>query len=281
MFIRTLRSAPVALIATALVALAGCSSTDPGADTAPTPEVAEDANPAAPGFDVSGSDPRAIEIADATMRAMGGRAAWEAVRYLSWNFFGVRDHVWDKHRGIDRVEWNDLDTGTPHVVIVDVNTGEGRAWVDGLEIVDATARADLTARAKEAWINDAYWLVMPYKLKDSGVTLTYAGKGTLGDGRGAEVLELTFEAVGVTPRNKYLVYVADDTGLVEQWDFFADRADEDPRFTTPWADWREFGAIRLSGDRGQRKLTHIATHDDLPAAVFEDPSPTGLRAGTP
>ena len=238
-------------------------------------------NPPAPGFDADGSDARAIEIADAVMDAMGGREAWDATRYLSWNFFDVRYHVWDRHRGIDRVEWNDRDSGAAHVVIVDVETGEGRAWIDGVEVTDDDARTALTTGAREAWINDAYWLVMPYKLKDSGVTLKYAGPGTLADGRSAEVLELTFEAVGVTPQNKYRVYVADDTGLVEQWDFYADRADAEPRFTTPWADWNPVGPIRLSGDRGQRKLNEIAVHEDLPAAVFEDPAPTGLRAAAP
>ena len=44
---------------------------------------------------------------------------------------------------------------------------------------------------------------MPYKLKDSGVTLKYKGQDTLETGHPAEKLQLTFEEVGKTPENKY------------------------------------------------------------------------------
>lgn len=235
-------------------------------------------NPPAPGFDADGSDARAIEIADAVMDAMGGREAWDATRYLSWNFFGFRHHVWDKHRGLDRIEWNDRETGEPIVVVVDIHDGSGRAWVADQPVTDPERLATLTGGAREAWINDAYWLVMPYKLKDSGVTLTYAGEAPMADGRDADVLQLTFEGVGVTPQNKYRVYVARDTGLVEQWDFFGEATDPEPRFSTPWHGWTEHGAILLCGDRGQRQITDIAVHETLPDSVFTDPSPTGLRS---
>jgi hypothetical protein len=258
-----------------VLAFGACASPEPTTAEAPVPATT---NPAAPGFDVTGSDPEAIEIADRTMKAMGGRAAWDATRYVSWNFFGFRSHVWDRHRGLDRVEWADRDSGEKHVVVVDVDEGTGRAWVDGEEITEPARLAELTEAGRRAWINDAYWLVMPYKLKDTGVTLTYAGRAPMADGREADVLELTFSNVGVTPENKYRVYVAKDSGLVEQWDFFASAADDEPRFSTPWHGWTEHGNILLSGDRGERNIEAIAVHDDVPASVFEDPAPTGLDA---
>lgn len=46
---------------------------------------------------------------------------------------------------------------------------------------------------------------MPYKLKDSGVTLKYKGEGQTEEGEPAQVLVLTFKDVGVTPQNKYEV----------------------------------------------------------------------------
>jgi hypothetical protein len=33
------------------------------------------------------------------------------------------------------------------------------------------------------WINDAYWLVMPWKLQDPGVTLSYVKTDTLQMGK--------------------------------------------------------------------------------------------------
>src|SRR5262245_32548978 len=61
-------------------------------------------NPAATGFDQKGSDRKAIEIADETMAAMGGRRAWEGARCIEWTFFGRRKHCWDKQTGDYRLE---------------------------------------------------------------------------------------------------------------------------------------------------------------------------------
>lgn len=255
------------------LAIAALACSGPDTTVVASPPVPE--NPAAPGFDAGGSDARAIEIADATMRAMGGRAAWDATRFVSWNFFGSRFHVWDRARGLDRVEWTDRE-GARHVVVVDVDEGTGRAWIDGQPVTDPERLSDLTEGARRAWINDSYWLFMPYKLKDTGVTLTYAGEMPMEDGRPADALELTFDGVGVTPENKYRVYVARDSGLVEQWDFYVRAEDEEPRFSTPWHGWTEHGGILLSGDRGERDVESIAVHATLPETVFTDPAPTGL-----
>ncbi len=134
---------------------------------------------------------------------------------------------------------------------------------------------------ESAWINDSYWMFMPYKLKDSGVTLRYVGSGTMQDGREAEVLELTFEGVGRTPENKYHVYVADDTGLVEQWDFYRHADDPEPAFQIPWHDWKRHGEILLSGDRGESGHTDIAVYDEVPRTVFTDPAPVDAAALEP
>ena len=55
-------------------------------------------NPPADGFNSAQSDIEAVEIADQVMMAMGGRAAWDATRYLAWDFFGARKLIWDKHK---------------------------------------------------------------------------------------------------------------------------------------------------------------------------------------
>ncbi|MHC5114736.1 MAG: hypothetical protein ACYTGP_09945 [Planctomycetota bacterium] len=229
------------------------------------------ANPPAPGFLADESDPRAIEIADAVMERMGGRDAWDDTRYLSWNFFGSRSHVWDRHSGRVRIEGTRRPDGARYVVIMDLDDLSGRAWVDGAEVTDEGLRLELLETGRGAWINDSYWLVMPYKLKDTGVRLKYLGERLMIDGRTADVIELTFRDVGNTPDNKYDVYVARDTGLVEQWDFYRNAFDADPRFQIPWRDWKPYGGILLSGDRGERQLTEIAVHERVDEAVFAGP----------
>lgn len=232
-------------------------------------------NPAAPGFDEKGSDAKAIAIADATLKAMGGRAAWDQTRYLTWRFFGKRLHVWDKASGDIRVESGE---GAGHrVVLMNLNRRQGRAWLGGQEVTDRQELAQALKEGEEAWINDSYWLFMPYKLKDSGVTLKYKGAAPMQDGRAADVLQLTFDKVGVTPENKYDVYVARDSGLVEQWAYYDKAGDAAPRFVTPWHKWQRYGRILLSTDRGKgRALTDVAAPAQLKDAVLRSPGPPEL-----
>jgi hypothetical protein len=234
-------------------------------------------NPPAEGFDLEGSDAKAIEIADATMEAMGGREAWDATRYIRWKFFGRRAHVWDKHTGRIRIEGVGQEDEKPYVILMNIHSMEGRAWRDGQEL-SGDELAGMIDNGEAAWINDSYWIAMPYKLKDSGVTLEYVGPGTMQDERAAEVLQLTFEGVGRTPENRYLVYVATDSGLVEQWDFFAEAADAEPRFQVPWHNWQRYGEIMLSDNRGRGAHTEMAVFDELPDSVFEDPAPVDWSA---
>src|SRR5687768_15463746 len=62
------------------------------------------ANPASEGFDFANSDPAAVELADSVMVAMGGRQAWDNTRFISWNFFGNRNLIWDKKDERVRIE---------------------------------------------------------------------------------------------------------------------------------------------------------------------------------
>ena len=206
-------------------------------------------------------------LAESVLERMGGREAWERTRYVHWMFFGQREHWWDKHTGDARIEGDDL------VLVLNVRTKEGRAWRGGEEVVDPGELARLLDRGIAWWVNDSYWMFMPYKLLDPGARLRDLGPGTMADGRTARVLELTFDGVGLTPDNKYEVFIGDETGLVEQWSFYLNAADEEPRFTGPWSGWERFGAILLATSRGRGYDWAISVHDDLPRWVIQHPRP--------
>jgi hypothetical protein len=229
-------------------------------------------NPPMEGFNMAGSDPKAIQIADSVMAAQGGRESWDETRYISWNFFGNRKLLWDKATGNVRVEHLKDDTK----ILVNVNTDEGRVYKDGAEVTQLDSVAKYLQRGKEAWINDSYWLVMPFKLKDSGVTLKYLGEETTQAGQPADVLQLTFESVGVTPENKYKVYVDKETNLVSQWAYFKSASDPEPAFVMPWQDYQTYGKLKLSGDRGQAKITDIKVLDEVPETAFTSFEPVNL-----
>ena len=240
--------------------------------TATTTFAAKDPNPAQVGFNTAESDAKAIAIADATMAAMGGRKAWDNTRHLTWRFFGNRLHVWDKYTGDHRYENKDV------TVLSNLNTGVGRAWQAGVEVTDADAVAKLISQAKGAWINDSYWLVMPYKLKDSGVTLKYVGVQNDATGAPCDVLQLTFQAVGRTPDNKYHVFVNQQTSLVSEWTYWKDYNVDESRSLGPWTNWQRHGKILLADGHGDKAHTDIAVFQTLPASAYTDPAPLDLSA---
>ncbi len=225
-------------------------------------------NPPSEGFNTVSSDKKAIEIADQVMAAMGGRANWDATRYLQWTFFGRRHLLWDKKEGNVMVE---LPSDSLVIFINLFDNNKAALTKANENITQQDSIAKYAAQAKSIWINDAYWLVMPFKLKDSGVTLKYLSQEKTEEGLDADVLQLTFEAVGDTPNNKYWVYVDKKDNLVKQWDFYRNATDSIPAFSTPWTDYQTYGNILLSSGRGQRELSNIAVFDTLPDSLVTLP----------
>ena len=231
-----------------------------------TSQMQQPENPAAPGFNLAASDSAAIAIADSVMKHLGGRQNWDNTRYLQWRFFGRRFHLWDKWTGKYRLENKNT------TVLMNLNSKSGRAWKDGREITQPDSLEIVMDNAYRIWINDSYWVFMPYKLKDSGVTLKYAGLDTTSYGAEAHKLSLTFQAVGVTPQNKYDVFVDPGSYLVIEWAYFADAGDEKPKMANPWSNWKKYGNIMLSDNRGHSRIhTDIAVYDSLDASVFTNP----------
>jgi hypothetical protein len=225
-------------------------------------------NPPAEGFNQKASDPVAIELADQVMLAMGGRKAWDDTRYIKWNFFGARRHIWDKHTGWVRVD-NQRDELE---IILNINSDplQGKVSKEGQLVTDLDSLGFYLDMGRKMWINDSYWLVMPFKLKDSGVILSYLGTDTTLEGNHAKVVRLTFDQVGVTPQNAYNVWITSADSLVRQWSYFSDATDSTARFTRKWDDYQRKGNILLSGDRGgDRRLTEIEVLDSVDDQLFE------------
>lgn len=249
----------LASLALAPISFTGCATT------------ATAVSPGAHARGQADADPKARELAERVAKSMGGWQAWEQTRYVTWHFFGGRAHAWDKQTG----DWR-LDDGE-RVVLMNVNTREGRAFDKGVEITDPAERAKALEKAYAMWINDSYWMFMPWKLLDAGVVLRYAGATTLEDGRSVQLLDMTFANVGLTPKNRYVLAIGDESGLIEQWSYFANSNDEKPALTMPWTGWKRFGAIQLCTDHGslrgaEKKDWRIAVPAELPRAVFTDPA---------
>jgi hypothetical protein len=227
------------------------------------------------------SDPKAVAVADRVMEALGGKEAWRATRYLRFDFAVERDgktlmrraHTWDRHTGRYRVEGKDGE-GRDVVVLMNLNTREGQAFVGG----DPASGAKLEGLLESAyawWVNDTYWLLMPYKMRDDGVVLTYAGLEAK-EGQTWDKVHLTFENVGLTPKDMYWVFVNRKTGLVDRWEFVLKGADTPP---VPWAwrGWKPHGQIQLADERvnlNDGTRIHFPVLDvpaSVPDSVFTQP----------
>lgn len=228
---------------------------------------AVDDNPFAEGFDLAGSDDRAIEIADKVMLAMGGRKNWDNERFFKWNFFNARTLWWDKLKGDVRIQMHNSDST---IILINIFDESGRVFSNGSELTQVDSAAKYLKRGKGIWINDSYWLFMPFKLKDSGVTLSYVGEDTTQMGQASDVLQLTFKNVGNTPQNKYHIWVDQSDNLIKQWAFFRENVMEEPNFITPWEDYKLYNSIYLAGNRGQREITDIEVYDKMEESVFHE-----------
>lgn len=257
----------ILLLWTSLIMLIACQSETQEASTEQPY-----GNPPAEGFNEAASDQKAIEIADAVMEAMGGRKAWDTTQYIYWNFFGNRALLWDKQTGNVRIESPRDST----IYLINIYDNTGKVMKNGEEITHTDSLQKYVDRGKGMWINDSYWLVMPFKLKDSGVTLTYKGEDTIMGGHAADVLQLHFKEVGNTPQNKYDVYVEKNSHLVKQWAYYREAAMDTPNFVTPWNDYQKHGSILLGGNRGERAITDIKVLEEVPAEAFTSFEPISM-----
>ena len=121
---------------------------------------------------------------------------------------------------------------------------------------------------------------MPYKLRDPGVTLAYAGEETA-DGVVYDKVQLSFANVGLTPGDRYWAYVNRSTHLMDRWAYILESMDpQGPPTVWEWQGWTRHGKILLAperapGGRGaaQLSLQPVEVPATLPDAVFTDPKP--------
>jgi hypothetical protein len=228
------------------------------------------------------SDTRALAIAAQVMDALGGEAAWRKVRFLRFDFAVEsegkvamsRSHYWDKWTGRYRVEGKTKE-GRPFVVLMNLNSRAGQAWQDGRPAA-GEALGELIERGYAAWVNDSYWLLMPYKLRDPGVSLALAGEDSVG-GAACDKLLLSFDAVGLTPKDRYWVFVNRASHLVERWEYVL-QGEKGPATRWEWRGWKAYDGIKLAPERVNEKAKRrilfpvLDVPATIPDAVFESPA---------
>jgi hypothetical protein len=163
------------------------------------------------------------------------------------------EHRWDLRAQRDRIRWT--EDGRSYDLIVDLRTREATGTVDGQAVGPEQTR-ELGERAYARWVNDTYWLMLPLKLLDPGVRRELRPPREY-RGRRHSVLSLSFDGVGLTPGDRYWLYIDPETDQIVRWEMRLEGNRGDPRGTS-FEDYRVVGPLRLSLDHvtddGQRHV---------------------------
>jgi hypothetical protein len=197
------------------------------------------------------ADEKADAVARELVASLGGQPAWEKARQFRFDFVVEREgkpaaqfhHLWDRYTGDYRLLGTDK-SGAPYAVYFNVNTRQGTAFVNGRP-VEGDEKLKLLETAYGRFINDSYWLLAPWKVFDPGVHRDYDGEKAGPDGAVCDVIKLSFEGVGLTPKDVYWLWITREGRRMVQWQYVLGGAAEEPT-TALWKDWRTIGGIGLS-----------------------------------
>ena len=216
-----------------------------------------------------------VVVGKALWSALGGDDGWNRARYLRFDWIVEREgkrvvarsHYWDRYSGRYRVDG--VDEGKPYSVYFNVNTRAGEAVVDGKKVTDVAQAKKWVNDGYEAFINDSYWLLAPFKIFDPGVSLSDGGEDKGPNGEACDVLKLSFAGVGLTPKDVYWLYVDKKTHLVDEWKFVLN-GESKPPSAFAWSDWKKVGTIELSSMRQGIGKASVIRFDNLKVSTDVD-----------
>lgn len=248
---------------------------DPPAEHAGEAAPAEQAGEAAPPPD-SPADTLAREI----WRAAGGES-FEDVQELRFRFVVTQGddevfsatHRWDRATDRDHVTWTDSE-GRRFEALVDLDARMACGTIDG-EIAAGETQQTLSEKAYARWVNDAYWLVMPLKVLDPGVVRTLE-EPREHDGERYQILRLSFEGVGLTPGDRYWLFVDPETSRVARWEMQLEGQEGPPKGMS-WTDWRSVGPLTLAMDHATDDGSRHVRLEDVEAATTPPGEPPRVQ----
>jgi len=224
------------------------------------------------------SDPRAIEVADQMMAALGGQSNWDEARFI--RFTNVRRNrkatfTWDRQLGRLRLEARNA-SGVPYVVLMNLNARQGSVYVEGRQL-HGKERSEYVNRSARMWTGATYWFLMPFKWKDPGVILAYDGEESIGSIT-YDRIHLSFANVGRSPGDQYWAYVNRETHLMDRWKFKLEGGAEGEY---RWTNWHRYGGIRVATERVSVdeviRFEDIVVASSMPDEFFFSPAPIELR----
>lgn len=148
--------------------------------------------------------PRAEQMAYEMLLALN-KEAYDSLEVLSWSYPPGHKYTWYKNEDSVVVNWDEI------TVYLNTFTKKGTVVKEG-----AMSKKDSLEYIQEAYeyfINDSFWLIAPYKVRDPGTNRK------LVDYRGKDALLVTYSSGGVTPGDSYL-WILDEENKPKSWKFW-------------------------------------------------------------
>lgn len=132
------------------------------------------------------------------MLASLNKPAWDSLKYLTWDFKGGHNYVWDKQNNNVKVSW------AGNEALIDLDEVDGIAKSDGV-LLEGDEAKRIINQGWGFWCNDSFWMFAPFKVFDPGTK-----RSIVKDENGDEGLMVTYESGGVTPGDSYLWFLDDN-----------------------------------------------------------------------
>lgn len=155
---------------------------------------------------------------------IGGKENWQNARYFMFSCIGgenptpvqgERRYLWDKQTGDCRFEGITAN-GDTIVVLFNVKTAAGTAYVNNNQQQGQQSADALIAKALEAFEQDANLLFLPTSLEGQGVNYTVEEEKLIGSKR-FMVISLQNHKTSFETSVKGHLYVNEQTGHIQRW----------------------------------------------------------------
>ncbi|MBC6401374.1 MAG: hypothetical protein GDA37_10270 [Ekhidna sp.] len=164
------------------------------------------------------SGDRAEKLADEMFAALN-KPAYDTLKYVEFVFKGIHRYKWNKRNNQVFVSWGENE------VFLDLNLNAG-------------SYNEIETTAYEYFINDSFWLVAPFKVRDDGVI-----RFTLDVEKGRGLL-VTYTSGGITPGDSYL-WIIDENGFPKAWKLWTSNVPVGG-LEFSWEKWEELGNVYFS-----------------------------------
>ena len=184
-------------------------------------------------------DPVADSLAHRVLQSAGGAEVWADTPYVVFSqateINGVPNrvvrHVWNRKTNQYRMEVPG-PAQDPYVILFNVDTRKGKAYWRATEL-EPLESLKLVAQAYERFVNDTFWLFLPFFLFDSGVQRTLLPDSSSSDSIQVLHLRFTPQERGA-PAEEFYLYVS--SGKIVQWKYQGPQDAGFRRF-----EWRDYG----------------------------------------